>query len=254
MTARVDYFDCSAFVGRWAVPHTAAFYTAAELVRHMDYYGIDQALVWHAAGQAASPTIGNRLLMEEIAGHSRLHPVWGLLPEFFQTSETRRMILQSLQNHQVRAVRISPAPNHHHYSIRSWVCGPMFEALAERHIPLFMERDEVGWNDWAEVLQTWPALPVVLVNPGYRNERHLYPLLERYPQFYLEASTFVGHRRLEALMHRFGAGRLLFGTQMPVWDPGAILSVLAYADISDQDCRAIAGNNLVRLLEGSRYD
>jgi len=66
----------------------------------------------------------------------------------------------------------------------------------------------------------------------------------------VETSMYVGHRQLEEFGRTFGAERLLFGTNLPYYTPGAALAVLAYARLSEAERARVAGGNLKLLLEG----
>jgi predicted TIM-barrel fold metal-dependent hydrolase len=50
-------------------------------------------------------------------------------------------------------------------------------------------------------------------------------------------------------VERFGAERILFGSRLPLYTPGAPLAVLLTARVPDSAKRAIAGGNLRRLLQ-----
>ena len=53
-------------------------------------------------------------------------------------------------------------------------------------------------------------------------------------------------------MREFGAERLLFGSFLPVSDPLVPIGMVLDADLSEEEKRLIAGDNLRRLLEGVR--
>ena len=82
--------------------------------------------------------------------------------------------------------------------------------------------------------------------PG--SNRRLFPLLEQYPNLYIETSYYVVHRGIELICRHFGAERLLFGTGLPQRAPGPAITALSYSQISDQERALIASGNLRRLL------
>jgi predicted TIM-barrel fold metal-dependent hydrolase len=239
------FYDCSASMGRGATPPINSISTAAALIAEMDRFGIEKALVHHVLSRDLSPSTGNLLLMEAIQAFPRLLPVWGVLPEFFDSPARAAEFEQRLAASGVRAVRLFPF--HHNLRLGACALSPLLERLAAIGTVLFVARDEIDWNGLATLLGV-AALQVVLVNPGYRNDRHLFPLLERYPNLHIEASTYVGHRMVEEFVGRFGSARLVLGTQIPAFDPGAILAVLAYADLRQADRMNICRENLRRLL------
>ena len=109
-------------------------------------------------------------------------------------------------------------------------------------------REDIEWDALASLLENFPRLPVLLLETGYRAERYLFPLLHRHSNLYFDSSTYLAHRQLESFVDRFGAGRLVFGSRLPLYTPGAALAVLATARISDEAKLAIAGGTLRQLL------
>jgi len=73
--------------------------------------------------------------------------------------------------------------------------------------------------------------------------------MERYRGLRLETATYCGHREVENVCARFGADRLVFGTGLPFRDPGAAISRITYAQISDHEKTLIAGETLRRLAK-----
>ncbi len=243
---RTGFYDCAASIGRSATPPLTTL-SVRELLQEMDRFGIEKALVHHAHSRDVSAAVGNRLLMDATADLPRLMPAWGVLPEDFGTTAHARAFEQRRAAARVKALRLFPSSVLHGIQLREWLVGPLLEGVARAGGVLFVAREEIDWDGLAALL-TEPAVPVVLVNPGYRNDRQLFPLLERCPHLHLDASTYVGHRMIETFVRRFGSRRLILGTQMPHMDPGAILTVLAYADLDDADRRNICRDNLRRLL------
>ena len=46
--------------------------TARDLLKEMDFYGIDEAVVFHSRQREDSPVVGNKILFDEIEGVERL--------------------------------------------------------------------------------------------------------------------------------------------------------------------------------------
>jgi predicted TIM-barrel fold metal-dependent hydrolase len=100
-----------------------------------------------------------------------------------------------------------------------------------------------------ELCQSYPNLPVVIIRFNYENTRLAFRLLNRFPNLLLEISYYSTPRGIELLTRAFGAKRLLFGTGMPAINPGVALTLVRYANISDDEKRMIAGDNLRQLLK-----
>jgi len=58
--SRTKFFDCSASFGVALVPPLKYAETAEELLKEMDFCGVQEALVWDAAMKDDSPAVGNQ--------------------------------------------------------------------------------------------------------------------------------------------------------------------------------------------------
>ena len=189
-------------------------------------------------GPWPDPAVGNEALAREADG--RLVPAWSLLPN--------AELLESLAAGKPKAVRITPGPTQHNFSLAKWGAGPMLDFLQANNILTLMVRNDIAWGEAASLLENFPRLRLVLLDTGYRADRYLFPLLDRFPNLYFDSATYLAHRQLESVVNQRGAERILFGSRLPLFTPASSLGVLASARISDADKVAIAGGNLRRLL------
>src|SRR5207247_11184713 len=76
----LSFFDCNCAIGSYRTRVFRFARTAAELLEEMDFCNVSQALVYHTAMRFDLPAVGNELILKAIEGHSRLLPVWTILP------------------------------------------------------------------------------------------------------------------------------------------------------------------------------
>jgi predicted TIM-barrel fold metal-dependent hydrolase len=159
----------------------------------------------------------------------------------------------------VQAVRL--CPNNAVFVPTPWALGALLEPLAASRVPVFLDfdthhilEDRTDWRAVYELGHAFPGLPIVVVAPGLKENRITYPLMEALPNIHFELSTAWQHRRIQDVVERFGAGRLLFGTNLPLYDPGGIIASLTYADIAAEDRLDIAGGNLRQMLARVKLD
>lgn len=224
------------------------------LCRTMDEYGIDRALVTHTYAKWHTPAMGNGMLMREIAGNARLGPCWVVLPAATGEVPPEDEQVAQLLAAGARAARLCPVA--HRLSLEPWEVDRLLGALAERRVPLLLDMDNAHWSEarpwrfveWA--CRTFPQLRLVLLREPQANLRTLYSLLDRAPNLVVETSYFQAHDGIAAVAERWGAGRLVFGTGLPVWDPSLPVTGLTYAGLSPQDLGAVAGGTLRTLMAG----
>jgi hypothetical protein len=245
----MHFFDCECAIGKLKIPQPGSFSTAQELTAEMQYCGIQEALVYHILAKEFAPAFGNPLLSEAIAGHPQLHACWVLMPHFTGEVPPPRPLVKEMAARGVKAARLCPGAGGHQFSLSAWSCGELFEVLAEHRIPVFVDKDSIEWDQIAGLCKTYPQLPLVVSEIWYKDNRTLYPLFEKFPNFRITLSRFIGHQGLEDVCRRFGPGHLLFGTKLPVFTPGPVMTMIRYAEISEKDKSDIAADNLRRLLQ-----
>jgi predicted TIM-barrel fold metal-dependent hydrolase len=239
------FFDANAMLGRWPT-EKLAFYQVEDLVKRMDYVGINKALVYHSLAQLYDPMSGNKILMEEIEGYNQLYGCWVLVPPFTPEIGTVDEIMAKMKENNIQAIRL--CPKEHGFKLTPWNTGELLTALEQKRVPLFIDGDQVELGNIQSLCETYPQLPVVLTRSGYRGVRMLYALLAQYQNFHLELSSFLLYRGLEEVVEKFGAQCILFGTGMPIQDPAGAVTKLRYADITEEAKEMIAHRNLERLL------
>lgn len=232
-----DLFDVNVRVGPSGIHGELALDTA-RLLDEMDRFHIRAAVASHWTAEEYDAPTGNQALERDL--HPRLTPAWAALPD--EASITR------LAAYRPTVVRLTPSAPQHNFATAPWCAGPLFEYLEHNAVVTLILRSDIDWPALVTLAEAFPRLPLVLLDTGYRADRHLFPLLKRFPMLHFDSATYLAHRQLEAYVERYGPDRLLFGSRLPLYTPASSLAVLASARISDADRLAIAGGNLRRLL------
>jgi len=238
--AALNVFDANVRVGHSGI-HGQLALEAGELLEEINHFGIEQVLVSHFTAEEYDAEEGNRALALDLEkSPDRFIPAWGALPD--------KAFLERLARRKPAAVRFSFGLKKHNLSYAPLYSGPLYEYLEEHSILAVIAREDIEWDGLAQLLQNFPRVSFLLLETGYRAERYLGPLLKSFPRFYFDSSTLLAHRQLESFVEQFGYERIVFGSRLPLYTPGAALAVLGTARISDDAKRAIAGGTLRRLL------
>lgn len=251
----LDLFDCHCAFGSYSAPGLKVFRSASHIRAEMDRVGIGEALVYSNVARECDTQIGNNELLRAVAVDDRLHPAWVLTPDLGSWLPSFGERVDRMLQAGVRAAYMFPT--FHQFTLSPWQVDGLLSELSEHRVPLFLD---FGNKHWSERLTDWdavdavcgrfPELPVVMVHEGLASVRTLTPLLARNPNLHVEISYFQPNTGIKVFAQEFGPDRLLFGTGMPVYDPGCPISMIAYAPISVEWKQAIAGCNLRRLLGG----
>ena len=244
----LEFFDCNAYVGQCPVPHEGEPYEPSALAAEMARCGVARALIHHSIATYYAPDVGNEALLEVCERFPMFVPCFVALPHHTGEFPAPEAFVQQLDAAGVGAVRLFPSAGMMGFSLADWSCGELFDVLSEAGVPVFVSLSEIGWAGVNSVLEAHPQLPLVVTHQAYRVDRELYPLLDRHPGLHIETSGYQNHWGIESIVERFGAERLLFGTQMPRLQAGSSMANVAYAQIGDDDKQLIAAGNLERLL------
>ena len=248
--AELRLFDCYARAGTSINPPIAPALTPGDLLAEMDRCGVDEALVHSAAFELSSPVVANPAAADFCSADSRLHPVWSILPP--QTGEMP--LDELLAGMRARGVRaLSAYPDENRFCLNGITFGALFEAMIERHIPLFVRGGGDNWRRITELLLEFPRLIVIAADFGcWGQDRYIRPLMDRFEGFHIETSTLELDGGIPSLVARYGAGRILFGSGYHRRPMGGASLLLRNLDIPAAAKRLIAHANLEQLLERSK--
>lgn len=249
--------DCSVYIGRpsgsrWRVN---AEVTARSLLAEMDRTGVRAAVAHHALAREYSPEVGNDHLAKTLPASDRLLRSWVLLPHHTGEFPAPDTAVQRMRAAGVVMARLHPATDAHahRFLLAEWVVGPLLGALENAGLPLALDfhlfrRAEPPWAALHEVLRQHPRLNVILMNVQGRNNRTLYPFLEQHARVVVQAAGFNVHRGIEDFVSRFGAERMVFGSDYPEGGMGTARFHLETADIDADAKQQIASRTLESLL------
>lgn len=247
----ITFFDCNCSFGMRGIVNPGSFYKLEDLIERMKYYGIDKALVYHALAKEYNPAVGNSRLMEEIAGHPSLYPVWAVMPHHTGEFPEPEVLAGMLKENNVRAVRLFPGVGEQNFCLASWNSGPLLEMLQDNNVPILVGLDPTNWNGINELCEDYPKLKIILTEAEYRIDRNIYPLFSKFENLHLEIMGYKVSGGIEEICSKFGAHRLIFGSGMPVLSGGAAMCLVNYARITEAEKRMIASENLERLIGGA---
>lgn len=253
-----NFLDANTFIGRVATPEPMWFHSKEELLAELEYYRIQEAIVTHALARDYHPSYGNALLERALQAERRLRSCWVLPVHPHPDEPPVERLVDNMLDAGVRIARVYP-PNRVPFTVTSWFGYDVFRALEAHRVPVLLTDSDLGaWPDQGkkgytaemvyDLCQAFPALPIVVVRFNYQLTHLIYPMLREFNNLFLEISNYTTHRGVELLVKEFGSHRLIFGSGMPMQNPGAALAILRYAGISDADKRDIAGDNLRRLM------
>jgi hypothetical protein len=242
----VELFDAQAGFGG-AVRGERAIVQAGELRDSMRACAVARALVRITPEQLDSDiALSNKKLYAACERQSGLVPCPVVAPCTAGDLASDEEQVASAVKHGAGAVVLRPGQDH--WLPRQWVCGTLFGALEDRHVPVLCLERFLGLDDVASLAGQYPGLPMILAECNYRLLRSYAALLRAFSNTYVSVGpNLCIHRGIEFLAAEVGAERLLFGTGFPEVEPMAAVTMLAYAEISETERQQIGAGNLDRL-------
>ena len=225
----------------------------AELLRDMDKFGVERALVQHnALGTMGAENTNAELvrMLKEQDPENRLECVWCILPAQCGELPEPETFFGMMRENKVRVLTLDPF-SHRYMPCRQSV-GKYLDEAVKRRIPVLLSSFAGKWTELYAFLQEFPDL-LCIIHGGdkWACDRMFRPLLETYPGVRVEISGYWVPEGIADLAKTYGAGRLLYGSGFPRYDQGSSMLQLKYCGLDDRDIALIAGKNLEDLLEES---
>ena len=244
---KLMFFDCNCIFGRRRDRKINEPFLLRDLKNDMVHFGIRKALVVHAASRDYNPSIGNMDILSITNKDENLFAVWAILPEATGELPNITIFLEQFFKKKIKA--IIAFPKLHKFSLSEWSIGHMLKAFEEKNIPLLLPFSETSWDDIYLLCKRYPSLPLIITGIDYRQLRYLLQLWQLYKNLYIDTSWLSINGIFEYLYKKGYVQNLLFGTNYPVYSPGAAVTMITYADISEENKSKIAGKNLLNLLD-----
>ena len=242
----IVFFDSNVCVGKRGLKHRLEIWRTEDIVSVMDQCGVSAALVCSGWSKDYAPLYGNERLRQELLKSGRLWGCYTILPNSFTDAYEPDELVDNLRS--IGMIAAKMFPKSHNYDPNERTMGKYYHTLAESGIPLLIDASELdGLNELSQILENHPELNILLQGAGWPDERRIIPLMRDFKNLYVELSVMQANHVIEDMVEKFGAGRCLFGSNMPKMSMGAARAMIDYADISIEEKRMISGENLARL-------
>lgn len=227
--------------------------SAEAMIRSMDSAGV-RLLAFSPHGSLSSPEVGNSPAIEAARAHpGRLRAMLVVNPH--APDEIIRM-LDGWEDVKDVCAGFKCHPSWHQVAIHDDAYEPVFEFAEKRGLPVTTHTwggDELC--DVAavrKVAERHGELRLLLAHCFHDRWREAVRLVHDFENLYLDLTAVLDDRGALEMFVDAGLGeRLLFGTDLPWFDPHHGIGAVLSAEISDDDRRNILYRNAERLLEGA---
>jgi hypothetical protein len=214
----------------------------------MQRLNIAKAIVRNNDCLITEPYFCNDILMKNIALSDDMIPAWFLTPDGRNPDYSITDVIKDMLNRKVRLAWTDPLAGK--YTLQSWCCEEMLDALQQHLIPLLISVKGVNLSDLHNVMTDFPRLRVILIDlPRTGRNVMIEALLKAHMKLNLCFSpSFSVHGGYKDLCSRYGEHRWIWGMGYPVSEGGAAITGLVYSGLTKQQLDAVAYGNIERLL------
>lgn len=245
-------FDINAFFGHW--PYWSLPQTSGEdVLRLMDRFGIDRAAITSLRGLHGDWRHANEETLALAQSYAdRLVPIACLSP----MKGGGGPVLRELVAAGFRGIRLYPGMAQG-YALGSPFTGEIVATAGELGIaaiiptrPMMHFRfPPLAIEQVAALAARHPQTNLLLSGPNYLGEfTSAVEALQRCPNLTIEISCMQGFRGTALMVEAVGAGRVLFGTGLPLHYPACGIAKLEHSDLTDDQQQAVALRNALKLL------
>jgi predicted TIM-barrel fold metal-dependent hydrolase len=241
-----------------AAENTSNFYTIGSqcdgtvdsLLQIGQSYGIDKFLIHSVAQKPSQVKSINNFIAESCHTHPDHLIGFGALHRDIEnpSDEIDRIISLGLKG-------IKLHPDIQQFNIDDPQMFPIYDYMSGR-LPLLIHVGDYRYS-WshpsrlARVLDKFPKLTVIAAHFGGWSLQDLALEYLEHRKCYLDISSsimFLGDRRAVELIRAYGAERMLFASDYPMWNPGLELQHFYKLGLTDNEMELILSQNVERAL------
>ncbi|MCJ7739487.1 MAG: amidohydrolase family protein [Anaerolineae bacterium] len=242
-------YDMHGHMGAW---HSIYFARpdAPDMLRTMDECGVRMLVFSHHMALFA-PDIGNTPAIQAVRRYpDRMRAYCAINPNY---PELTRSDLASFESYRDVYVGFKFLPDYHKVSLCDERYRAVWEHADDRHLLVLTHTWGGSEFDGPEVVrlmaEKYSRVKLLLGHSCHGEWDAAVRLAQDFRNVYLELTAVFDDRGvLEKFVREVGSDRLLFGTDLPWFDPHHAIGVLLSADITDDDRHNICHRNAESLL------
>ncbi len=231
--------------------HSSEHGMGSELIAKSEEYGVDRFVVQSVATTAKQVRSINEFIADEVEkskgrfiGLGTLYPDSpDLVSDYYHLKE---LGLHGVKLH----------PDIQNFKVDDYRCLKIYELCEADDTPVLMHTgdrryDNSNPNRLCPILDIYKGLRIIGAHlGGYSIWEDAVERLCEYGNLYVDCSSsfpFISKEKARNIILRYGADRVLFGTDYPMWSPKKELETFFSLGLSDQENRKILSENAIRV-------
>lgn len=244
-----------------AVAGTGNFYsvpfamdgTERTLRKAAEAAGIDHCVIQSVATSPRQVKSINEFIARTVKEGEGRYTGLGTLHPDSQDIEGDVMHLKELGLHGVKL-----HPDIQRFPVDDERCTPFYELCSELELPILIHTGDKRYdysnpNRLIPLLRRFPKLTVIGAHlGGWSIWEEASDQLKEIPNLYFDCSSsfpWIGPEKVERIIRKLGADRVMFGTDYPMWEPKLELEVFFRMKIEEPAKKAILAENAKRIFK-----
>ena len=240
--------DCHCHMGYWRNFNLPCG-SAEGMLASMDTLGIDIACAAANSSICADYRYGNNMVIEAVtkypgrfAGYATINPNY---PDDMQDELDR-----CFANPGIKGIKVHPSSHGCPIDYKNYRI--VYETADRKQCPVLIH----VWGSAAvaavdRIARQYPGARFIMGHAGadIRAMEEAIDVVNRHGNVYADlAISLVREGNVEWFVKEMGSKKVLYGTDMPFFDPRSAFGRVAFADISDEQKKDVFGRNMERLL------
>lgn len=242
----LKFIDCNCSFGILRANLPYHDYDKNVIKNELSRVNVVKAIVSHSTQREYDALYGTKRLLEEIKGDDFFIPTMSMIPfnteEHLTLSETDEFI----DKNKIKLINLYPSA--HNYSPVVWNMKEIYDYLSDKGLPVLLSKTDVSMEILYNILSEFPKLKIIYTDTGYASDRTLMTLMKKFDNLYIDTGTYYTLDGIEYITNKFGAERLVFGSNMPFTAVGASVGKIIFSKISDSDKEKIAYKNICNII------
>ena len=232
--------------------HSACAGTVSDLIERGSEAGVDHFIVQSVATTPRQVVSINNFIAEEVAKNpQKLTGLGTLHPE----SEDIMGDIEHLQRLGLLGVKLHP--DIQAFKIDDYRCLKIYELCEEKGLSVLMHTGDNRYdysnpNRLIPVLDTYKNLTVIGAHfGGWSIWNEACEVYKDYPNFYVDCSSsfnYITKEDAKRIIRTYGAEKVLFGTDYPMWSPKAELEYFLSLGLDENEIKCILNKNAKKLF------
>jgi len=224
--------------------------TADELLRISEDTGVERIIVHSVATSPTQVSSINRF----IASSCEKHPEFIGFGTLHQDLDDFNAALDELQALGLRGVKLHPDTQE--FDLDADIMMPVYAEIARRGLPMIFHTGDYrhDWSHPRRMRHVLQEIPDLVVDAAHFGGWSVFDLAIDYMKdmnCYMDLSSsmcFLGPNRTRELIEIYGADRILFGSDFPMWSPREELAMFYSLGLSRTDQEKILYENAAHIL------